>query len=58
MSPIDYRHYRFLRREPPEMKFIPFEEEGPPPLENQFRVPAILCAIAASAFVVLLFVVG
>lgn len=56
MQPIDYRHYRFLRREPPQLKFIPFEDE-PPPLENQFRVPAILCAIAMAGFSLLLLLV-
>ena len=57
MTPIDYRHYRFLRREPPQLKFIPFEDE-PPPLENRYRTVALLFAIAASVVSVLLFAVG
>ena len=57
MTPIDYRHYRFLRREPPQLKFIPFEDE-PPPLENRYRTVALLFAIAVSVVSVLLFAVG
>ena len=55
MAPIDFRHYRFLRQEPPQMALIPFEEDAdPPPLENRYRVPAALCAIAALGLVVVL----
>ena len=57
MTPIDFRHYRFLRQEPPQLKVIPWEDDGPPPLENQFRVPAALCAIAMTGLSLVLFLV-
>ena len=56
MAPIDFRHYQFLRREPPQLKAIPWEDERPP-LENRFRVPAALCALAMAGFSLVLFLI-
>lgn len=58
MEPIDWKQFRFSRREPPEMKFIPWADDDPPPLENRYRLPALLFAIAAGGLSLLLFLAG
>ena len=52
--PINWNHYRFLRKEPEELRDIPFAEElEPPPLENRYRVVAYLLALATISLVTL-----
>lgn len=50
--PTNWNHYRFLRKEPEELRIIPFEEE-PPPLENRYRLTAYLLALTVVSLITL-----
>lgn len=50
MQEYKYEHRHFLRKEPPQLKLLPFEEENdPPPLKSRLSLLAIMGVVSVVA---------